>query len=301
MEEGDLTHHTKFSKKKKVKWITDRYGYRKINTNGPFRIVIAGDSNIAGCGLSQEETLSEVLENQLKVKVYPLAPAGIGTFLRTKRFIEHPPEIVILGSVEREIPYLSPLKSKRRYQFEGNLLESIKALRENRFLQSIFVSLDRLNKLSMLHYLRASIRRAILPEPIINPKYRTAQYGPIFFLKGQEANRELPKEVFERVVHLIRSYRDAVTSRGIRFLFLPIPEKENILHELLQTPKPKFLGQLINELKNQGDEVLDTQKAFDEAYQKRQILPYRINDTHWNAEGVKIAAELIKEMIVRKK
>ncbi|MGB9628950.1 MAG: hypothetical protein ACPL6D_09830, partial [Thermodesulfobacteriota bacterium] len=72
VEEGDLTHHTKFSKKKKVKWITDRYGYRKINTNGPFRIVIAGDSNIAGSGLSQEETLSEVLENQLKVKVYPL-------------------------------------------------------------------------------------------------------------------------------------------------------------------------------------------------------------------------------------
>lgn len=301
IEEGDLAHHTKYSKKRIVKWITDQYGYRKIKTNGPFQIVIVGDSNIAGSGLTQEEMLSEILESELKVKVYPLAPAGIGTFLKTRRFIEHPPEILILGIVEREIPYLSALKSKRRYQIKENLLQSIKGLRENRFLQTIFVLLDRLSKLNMLHHLRATIRRAILPEAEIKPRYMTTQHGAIFFLKGPDANREVQKGVFNQVVNLIRSYHDAVTSRGIRFIFLPIPEKENILHEILQTPKPKFLEELINELKRQEVEVIDTQKAFEEAYRGSQILPYQADDTHWSAEGVKITANLIRETLLKKK
>jgi len=297
VEEGDLAHHTKYSKKKVVKWITDQYGYRKINGEGPFRIVIVGDSNIAGSGLTQKEILSEVLESQLKVRVYPMAPAGIGSFLKERRFIEKPPDLVILASVEREITYFSPLKSKRRYQIEGNLLQSIKALRENRFFQSLFILLDRLYKMNMLHYYRANIKRWISAKSNIKPKYIVPLHGPIFFLEGPEANREVPREVLEKAVQLIKSYHDAVTTRGIRFLFLPIPEKENILHEILQTPKPTFLGNLIKELKRQGVEVIDTQKAFEEAFQKNQILPYQIDDTHWSAEGVKITAELIRETV----
>ena len=75
IEEGDLAHHTRFAIKKKVKWMTDRYGYRKQNTDRKkHEVVIIGDSNIAGSGLTQEEILSEVLEEQLKDSVYPYAP-----------------------------------------------------------------------------------------------------------------------------------------------------------------------------------------------------------------------------------
>lgn len=301
VEEGDLAHHTKFSRKKIVTWVTDRYGYRKVKGEGPWPIVIVGDSNIAGSGLTQDEILSEVLESQLKVKVYPLSPVGIGTFLRIRRFIERPPLLVILASTERELPYFSALKSKRRYQVESDLIESIKALRENRIFQSLFILLDRLIKMNMLHYIRATIRRAISPEPEVNPKYMSSQHGAIFFLKGPDANQEVKKETFERVVQLIKSYHDAVNQRGIRFIFLPIPEKENILHEILQTPKPKFLEQLIVELKRQGVETIDSQKAFEEAYRKNQIMPYQTDDTHWSSDGVKITADLIKEVIEKKR
>ncbi len=99
------------------------------------------------------------------------------------------------------------------------------------------------------------------------------------------------------MVEIIKGYDEALKARGIRFIFLPIPEKENIFHNLLNTPKPLFLEQVIEQLKKEGVEVIDTQKAFEEAYQRNQILLYQPDDTHWSAEGVKLAAKLIREII----
>ena len=84
IEEGDLAAHTRFAIKKKVRWMTDRYGYRKQDTDlQKHKMVIIGESNIAGSSLTQEEILSEVLEDQLKVSVYPYAPVGrINSFLK---------------------------------------------------------------------------------------------------------------------------------------------------------------------------------------------------------------------------
>src|SRR4030067_1834623 len=104
IEEGDLAPHTRFVIKKKVRWMTDRYGYRKRDTDlKKHKIVIIGESNIAGSSLTQEEILSEVLEGQLKVSVYPYAPVGgINSFLKDDRFIENSPDIVIFARIERE-------------------------------------------------------------------------------------------------------------------------------------------------------------------------------------------------------
>ena len=116
MEEGDLAHHTKFTYKRKAKWITDRYGYRKQNTNRvKNEVVIIGDSNIAGSGLTQEDILSEVLERKLKVGVYPISPGSLDTFLKERRFKKDPPDIVIISSVERFIFYLPPVKDTSSY------------------------------------------------------------------------------------------------------------------------------------------------------------------------------------------
>jgi len=51
IEERNLTAHTRFAYKRKATWITDRYGYRKQNTNrGKYEIVIIGDSMTVGGG-----------------------------------------------------------------------------------------------------------------------------------------------------------------------------------------------------------------------------------------------------------
>jgi len=309
IEEGDLAHHTKFTYKRKVEWFTDRYGYRKQNTNrNKHEVVIIGDSNIAGSGLTQEDILSEVLEKELKVSVYPISPASLSTFLKERRFKKYPPDIVIISSVERFVFYLPPVKvtsetisTKLRTQIREIGYRLRNQISGNRFIQCVGVYLDRIYKANMLQYLRASLRRiGFSHSQTIYPDRFSSKYGPVFFLQGADANKDVPKDQFDKAVQVIKTYDEFLRSKGIRFIFLPIPEKENIYHETLQTKRPVFLEQLISTLKNLGIETVDTQTAFDDAFQKGVLL-YHTNDTHWNENAVKITADLIKALIERKK
>jgi alginate O-acetyltransferase complex protein AlgJ len=308
IEEGDLAHHTRFTYKRKVKWMTDRYGYRKHNTNrNKHEVVIIGDSNIAGSGLTQEDMLSEVLERKLKVSVYPLSPASIDTLLKDRRFKNYPPDIVIISSVERFIFYLPPIKisskkasTKFKYQIREMGYRLKNQISGNRFIQCMGVYLDRIYKEIMLHYLRASLRRIGSSHSQTASSSRiSSKYSPVFFLLGADANKDVPRDKFDEAVQTIKTYNDLLRSQGIRFIFLPIPEKENIYYEYLQTKKPVFLEQLISTLKKSGIETVDTQKAFDDAFRKGVLLYYP-NDTHWNENAVKITADLVKELIEKK-
>jgi hypothetical protein len=299
IEEGDLAPRTRFAIKKKVRWVTDRYGYRKRNTDlQKHEIVIIGESNIAGSSLTQEDILSEVLEDQLKVSVYPYAPVGgINTFLKDKRFIENSPDIVIFARIERELLDLDSLKTIREKKLFPKLKRQIQ---KNRMIQSLGIHLDRVSKMVMLHYFRASLRRSISTPKHFGPKPISSHYGPIFFIQGRRANEDVSQVKLDKAIQIIKSYNNAVKSRGIRFIFLPIPNKENIFYEHLQTKRPVFLEQLISELKSHGIETIDTQKAFEEAFRKNQVLLYHTDDTHWNGNAVRIAAGLLIKVIEEK-
>ena len=271
IEEGDMAHHTKFTYKRKVKWFTDRYGYRKQNTNrNKHEVVIIGDSNIAGSGLTQEDILSEVLEKKLKASVYPISPASLDTFLKERRFKKYPPDIVIISSVERFIFYLPPVKetskkisSKLRSQIREIGYGLRNQISGSRFIQCLGVYLDRLYKENMLQYLRANLRRIGSPHSEAIPSNSvSSKYGPVFFLQGADANKDVPKDQFDKAVQIIQAYGELLRSKGIRFIFLPIPEKENIYHESLHTKRPVFLEQLISTLRDLGIETVDTQTGF---------------------------------------
>lgn len=296
IEEGDLAAHTRFAVKKKVRWVTDRYGYRKRNTDlQKYQVVIVGESNIAGSSLTQEELLSEVLEDRLKVSVYPYAPvSSINSFLKEKRFIEHSPDTVIFARIERELLDLEPLEPARAKTSFSRLKPRSQ---ENRTIQSLAILLNRISKMTMLHYVRASLRRSISPAHPRAPQFISSQYGPVFFLQGKSANENVSKEKLDRAIQVIRSYHEALKRKGIRFILLPIPNKENIFYKDLETARPVFLEQLISELKKYGVETIDTQKAFEEAFQKDQTLLYHTDDSHWNGNGVRLTAELLAKAI----
>ena len=309
IEEGDLLHHTKFTYKRKAKWITDRYGFRKEDSGrSRYDIVVIGDSNIAGCGSSQEDMLSEVLEDRLGLSVYSLAPASIQSVLYDKRFLDHPPHIVVVSSVERLVHDLLPLPKKSRRRPDHPPSPGIAGLKErvwgitqqlenHPWIQTVAVLLDRFDKKIMLEYVRASLRRMFFPEVQGIPEGAVpSSHGVVIFFQGAAANKQVPKEKLERVVDILKTYDEVLKERGIRFIFLPIPEKENIYHEYLHTERPVFLEHLISELKKEGIEVVDTQKAFEEAFQKGVLLYYP-NDTHWNGNGQKIAADLLEALI----
>lgn len=120
LEVGDLGHHTPFAVKKRVEWETDRYGFRKHDSGvNRYRVVIIGDSNIDGSGLTQDDTLFEVLGRRLKCGVYPFTNGNIFT---SERFRDNPPEVVILESIERSI---SALEGPEPNQTKSSWIESV--------------------------------------------------------------------------------------------------------------------------------------------------------------------------------
>lgn len=301
-EEGDLGHHTKYRLKRMAQWITDSYGYRKKGSDrsGYYEVVIIGQSETFGAGLTQSEILSEILENELGLGVYPFAPAGINTFLKERRFIASPPKIVILSSVERAIPELPPLKlsGKKRWVWLEATRNKIEILKEKQWIQSLGVFFDRLYKMNMVQYIKASLKRKFSDPEEVNLIWADSQFGPILYLQGAKANEGgIDEEKWNRATLTIKAYHDLFKSRGIHFIFLPIPNKETIFYESLGTRRPVFLKQLVARLKQLGVDTVDTQGAFEKAYQRDSVLIYQRDDSHWNANGVQIAADLIKTLI----
>jgi len=317
---GDLGRHTRFAVKKKVQWETDRYGYRKHDAGiNRYQIVILGDSAIAGTGLTQEDMLSEVLERRLKINVYPFTPSNyplVDSFLNTKRFADNPPDIVILERIEKKIPELPDIipnyNNRHKYSWLGQ--------RWRYFLDRhpyFAILLDRIFKNNMGYYFKSRIEiMAQYPAQLLI-KASKREYNPpgavqsiandkMLFLKetvdSMAINKEIPPEEIEKIAEVITSYARMFKERGIRFIFLPIPNKENIYYEHLpieNKTKPKFLRNLILRLQNKGIEVIDTQKAFDEALRQNNSLLYQTDDTHWNSNGVRITADLIEKLLQR--
>jgi hypothetical protein len=287
---GDLARHTSFAIPKRVKWITDRYGFRKKDAEGMKpQVVIIGDSNIAGVGLTQEQMLSEVLEEQLTVPVYPYAPAGsINSFLKDLRFQKDPPRVVIVSYIERDIVNIPfPKLSQRREQFRS-FYERRDRLTQIRWVQSVGVMLDRLFKMNMLNYVRAKVGNGTPREYYHFP----SKFGPMFFVQGEVANKEVPYERFQKAVETIEACDRILRKRNIRFIFLPIPNKENIYHDFLpDRRRPVFLEQLTRELRKRKIETVDTQKAFEDEYRKNSTLLFFLDDSHWNPRGVRLAAD----------
>ncbi|HEY4651748.1 MAG TPA: hypothetical protein VIG72_10045 [Pontibacter sp.] len=286
-EEGELAPHTPFATKRKVEWFTDAYGYRNRDTKCD--VLLIGDSNITGAKLSQEETLAEVLERRLNKEVYSFAPATMNRFLATERFMQEPPELVIMSSIERRIPGLPAVgangyASKVR-NYTGELINS------SPLLTGLFVTADRISKLGLYNRTRAEIERAFGRKEYIS-------YNNEFFIEGEIANRDYSDAEIQQMADVLEGYRDALAEHSIRFLFMPIPNKENIYYRMLPSQrKPDFLPRLIAELQDRDIAVVDMQANFEELHQQKNIALYPADDAHWNNTAVEVAANLVAQQL----
>ncbi|WP_299820565.1 hypothetical protein [uncultured Pontibacter sp.] len=283
-EEGELAPNTPYAEKRVVEWYTDAYGYRNRDTKCD--VLLIGDSNITGAKLSQEETLAEVLERQMGKDVYSFAPATMNRFLATDRFEKTPPELVIVSSIERRIPELPPvggngLNSKIR-NISGNIINSSPAL------TWLAVTADRISKFGLYRKTLANIERSFGKKEYIS-------YSNEFFIEGDTANRTFSEAEVQYVADVLEGYKLALEERGIKFLFLPIPNKENIYYQLLPSKKkPDFLPRLMAELRKRKVDAVDLQSNFEELYQTKQVSLYPADDAHWNHVAVEVAADLVK-------
>ncbi len=169
-------------------------------------------------------------------------------------------------------------------------------IRENRLIQSIAVFVDRLSKGNMLNWFRAALRRIASSSEDIPPKR-----NPLLFLDGKPVIPEITRDQFEKIVQIIEGYDELFRRRDIRFIFLPIPNQENIYYEQFgMKERSEFLRNLISELRNKGIESVDTQTAFEEAHKRDIAFLFHADDSHWNPRGVRLVADLTAQLIEKK-
>jgi alginate O-acetyltransferase complex protein AlgJ len=295
VEEGDLGHGTQYAVPKEVVFITDSYGYRYGHSSPDhFDIVVVGDSFTVGSSLTQNDILSEVIARNTGETVYPLAPASMTTFQFDPRFVQNPPDVVILQFAERNLePHkICPLSSAETVSGQAQLPEP--------GYQQMQVYTDRLVRtpLYVTQYALASYRRlGIEHNLIVDPS------SHMLFLQSSIAMS--PMEQLDTVAEEFQACNRWLNERGITLIVLPIPDKENIYYDLIPSryrtsdqnyDRSQYMHALIQMLKDREIKVADTQTAY-EQQRANGLQLYQQDDTHWNPDGVRIAAELIVEIL----
>ncbi len=239
-EGGDLKPSaTCTDRKESVHWQTDVYGYRNApSAAGHYPIIIVGDSNVAGGGLSQSEMLSEVLETKLNKPVYPLAPESIKYIFKHELLKQNRPEVVILVNIERGIITANyTIRDHSDFKALPVWEKIMWSVMLHPAVQSAAVHIDRILKANMLRFARGRINSAA--TPVIQKT--EGDPCPMLFLQGARANRDVPDSVRHHAVQSIKHLSDFFTDKGVRFIFLPVPNKENIHYRELGTARPVFL------------------------------------------------------------
>ena len=110
-EVGDLGAHSRYAVKKVVNWHTDAQGFRNKNDtpNKRYPLVIVGDSDIVGTSLSEDQTLTAVIEKLTGASTYGWAPRNMNDFLNSPRFQKTPPSFVVAAENERNIALWPPM------------------------------------------------------------------------------------------------------------------------------------------------------------------------------------------------
>jgi len=299
---GDLSHHGPLAVQRKVEWKTDMYGQRTgVVGSGPHDIVIVGDSNVPGSGLTQDDILSAVLGRRLKLSVYPYYSQWFDgffdEFLREPRFVQAPPAAVVMAVIERNIRHISPLsvgaKNEEWYQSAKRLWYAF-----FRAHPVLGIAINRIHKNTMCMHAKATIDRfrdrmvrAVTARLARGPEQASAvSASRMLFLEGASANGAVSSDEIERIARIIKTYDTAARARGIRFILLPIPNKENIYHAMIPgSEKPRFLDLLIRRLRRDAIEVVDTQTAFDDVHRSGRRVLFQPDDSHWSADGVETA------------
>jgi hypothetical protein len=96
-------------------------------------------------------------------------------------------------------------------------------------------------------------------------------------------------------IELINGYKKYCDSVGIKFIFIPIPNKNTIYYKDYGYHKqPDFLLKLLKEADNYNIQFINVQEIFS-VYTKLNPTNYlyQFDDTHWNSNGINLLVDSI--------
>lgn len=298
IESGDLGHGTPHAQPRHSVWRTDRHGYRNTpEACAEYPVVLVGDSNVYGGALTQDATLAEVFRQQFDTCAYAFAPAKVDEFLQAYPTVNALPRTVVFFQMERGLTFLPEEELGRPPLTEASRFW--RRVRESSALQPIATLLDRLTdplvyRFLQVHGFPATVQR------VLSGRVADAEgaENKMLFFSGDPNETATPLSLVPQLVAVAQQERDRVRALGMRFLFVPVPDKETIYREALGTSREaRFLPALLTALREHGVETVDLATPFRQAVRDEHRTLHFRDDTHWNAEGVQLAASLVNRAI----
>ncbi|MBK9294689.1 MAG: hypothetical protein IPM57_09645 [Oligoflexia bacterium] len=295
-----LSNRMDFCQYRSEIFITDPWGYR--NTLDVFNqkndILIYGDSFTFGEGVSQEQIPAEQLSKALNAHVYNGAgkleleylawllknltttPKAL-LFFHLERHHRSPEEIKDFNKT-LDNSFFSKLKILFDYYKNFNPLEIISSRFEKSFVtKNIFPNRFESN---------VKIEKLINNAEIIYPPSQIEKYNHPSF-------NQITSDT-----QYFTELKKLLAKKQITLHVVLVPEKYTVYANLNKnqstTNSEPYLNQLSNELSKNKVHSINLLPQFQvvaEKLLKNNKYIYWLDDTHWNPEGIKLAAEIIKD------
>lgn len=268
---GDLCHHSDNAIQKPEYWQTDALGYRNDSVIDNADILLIGDSFFTGTGQMQENTMANALSRHIDNSIYSMAPSSIEEFDNLYRSgILKKPKVIVLAQVER-----FPLPPIDKGGISSDTPEKVDLPKAN-------ILVDKARKLFLLRYGIARVTGSTGPGV-------KGEEGMFFLNKDSQSNRKISE--VEEETRAILSYKNYCENIGIKFVYLPMANKETIYYDMAGLkPQPPFLNELYKSMVKRGINTLPMVDIYNQARQSEGKLLYHKDDTHWNKNGTDLIA-----------
>jgi hypothetical protein len=275
-ERGDLanSHLFLYNHKRVTRVTTDRFGFRRSAQNAAtYEMGVSGDSTIWGSGLSDDETLPSLIAQKMGQPVFNAGRTSLENGLKhpamrtakvvihaiTERHIHASSYRRAVGSNSRASPLAQDDTSRWRIYLQTDARRYSPIARIPGYLRRLGADLH-------------AIRKDVTNEPYL-------------FLPHQFTPRDL-----SAVVPLIVSRHRILRERGIRYIFVAVPAKQTIYRENVDAYTRNYLFELDRALRANGVETVNLLESF---LQHKTVGLFQPYDTHWNPQGVELAARII--------
>ncbi len=304
---------------------TDEYGFLNVPpvSGRYFPVVAVGDSFMLA-GETMSNTFSAVLSRASGRDVYGYGWAARGPlfpvirFLGDERFAKNPPRVMVWGLLEREIggdmlyalvnrlklidkkPAMQAVGDRRRIAWRALMPKSV---------QKSWPSSSIIAQASRKAWNR--IRYHVFGQSTPEIAMGTAPIGGrpvLFYAWTVEAMKWTPDQRKpEKVVETLRFLDSFCKTRGIKLIVMLIPDKEQVYKDRLppemDTPESPIPDSTLNAveagLRREGVPVVNLLGPFRERA-REDVLLYWADDTHWNSEGIELAARCVWKEIEEK-
>lgn len=271
---GDLTRNIK----KNENWKTDKLGYRNNKFIKKPDIIIVGDSFIAGSSITQDSIIANQIMNLSngQFSVYSIAPGSFDFFIRLlNQGVIKKPKILIFSRVERYIPNIVVHSKKNNINTNFNVVTLLK---------------DKISRRYFTKFLLSKIY-----NKNINHEFDKS-CSKMFFLNGDKDYLE--DNYVSKVIKSLKYYDAYCKDNNMKFLFLPMPDKESVYYDFIPIKRQnENLLEIDSILQVNNIYSLNTLEIYNNYRRSSSSLLYHLDDSHWNANAINIVSKEILNYI----